>query len=240
MILCIWKFPSPDYMGVSKNNGTPILIGFSIINHPFWGTPISPYWPVPLEGSGKRRVKFVEALDKGTWPTRNQWVCMVFISYSEVMIGRWFPENSMPDGCKCKNSSRFFPPASLSVVRVHRTLHRGVAHRPPHGLYGTWWQTRQEILLFQNWILRHDTSASIVCKLQPRKEHRRAKWNVVRWIWLGDFTRRQSRVWMDKVCLRYHSRAPFAWGCGEGIDCHLGRPNTIDRPLHRSRMEGLS
>ena len=28
-------------MGVSKNNGTPkssILIGFSIINHPFWST----------------------------------------------------------------------------------------------------------------------------------------------------------------------------------------------------------
>ena len=31
------------YIGVSKNNGTPKssnLIGFSIINHPFWGTPI--------------------------------------------------------------------------------------------------------------------------------------------------------------------------------------------------------
>ena len=30
-------------MDVSENNGTPkssILIGFSIINHPFWGTPI--------------------------------------------------------------------------------------------------------------------------------------------------------------------------------------------------------
>ena len=30
-------------IGVSKNSGTPkssILIGFSIINHPFWGTPI--------------------------------------------------------------------------------------------------------------------------------------------------------------------------------------------------------
>ena len=30
-------------LGVSKNSGTPkssILIGFSIINHPFWGTPI--------------------------------------------------------------------------------------------------------------------------------------------------------------------------------------------------------
>ena len=31
-------------MGVSKNNGTPkssILIGFSIINHPSWDTPIA-------------------------------------------------------------------------------------------------------------------------------------------------------------------------------------------------------
>ena len=31
------------YMAVSKNRGTPkssILIGFSIINHPFWGIPI--------------------------------------------------------------------------------------------------------------------------------------------------------------------------------------------------------
>ena len=31
------------YMGVSKNNGTPkssILIAFSIIHDPFWGTPI--------------------------------------------------------------------------------------------------------------------------------------------------------------------------------------------------------
>ena len=30
-------------MDVSENDGTPkssILIGFSIINHPFWGTPI--------------------------------------------------------------------------------------------------------------------------------------------------------------------------------------------------------
>ena len=31
------------FMGVSENAGTPkssILVGFSIINHPFWGTPI--------------------------------------------------------------------------------------------------------------------------------------------------------------------------------------------------------
>ena len=35
-------------MDVSKNRGTPkssILIGFSIINHPFWGTPI--FWKHP-------------------------------------------------------------------------------------------------------------------------------------------------------------------------------------------------
>ena len=43
-----WQLPrslstSSIYMGVSKNRDTPkssILIGFSIINHPFWGAPI--------------------------------------------------------------------------------------------------------------------------------------------------------------------------------------------------------
>ena len=39
-----WVGDRPNlYMGVSKNSGTPkssILIGFSIINHPFWGTII--------------------------------------------------------------------------------------------------------------------------------------------------------------------------------------------------------
>ena len=37
------KILGPHYLGVSKNNGTPkssILMGFAIINHPFWGTPI--------------------------------------------------------------------------------------------------------------------------------------------------------------------------------------------------------
>ena len=44
----IWEIKDPAvciawYMGVSKNNGTPkssILVGFFIINHPLWGTPI--------------------------------------------------------------------------------------------------------------------------------------------------------------------------------------------------------
>ena len=37
-----WPFIRP-FIGVSENGGTPkssSLIGFSIINHPFWGTPI--------------------------------------------------------------------------------------------------------------------------------------------------------------------------------------------------------
>ena len=47
--LKMWRMKHPKsltdniYLGVSKNHGTPkssILIGFSIINHPFWGTPI--------------------------------------------------------------------------------------------------------------------------------------------------------------------------------------------------------
>ena len=40
------------HVGVSKNNGTPkssILIGFSIINHPFWGTPIFGNTHVPSQ-----------------------------------------------------------------------------------------------------------------------------------------------------------------------------------------------
>ena len=47
-----WKvmhnYKQSIYMGVSKNRGTPkssILIGFSIINHPFWGIPI--FWKHP-------------------------------------------------------------------------------------------------------------------------------------------------------------------------------------------------
>ena len=38
-----WLFVESSYLDVSENSGTPkssILIGFSIINHPFWGTPI--------------------------------------------------------------------------------------------------------------------------------------------------------------------------------------------------------
>ena len=54
-------------MGVSKNNGTPkssIFIGFSIINHPFWG--VSPYfWKHPYDVRGKN-------MGKKTVPNKQQ------------------------------------------------------------------------------------------------------------------------------------------------------------------------
>ena len=43
MMLYDYNYNILQYMGVSKNRGTPkssILIGFSIINHPFWDTLI--------------------------------------------------------------------------------------------------------------------------------------------------------------------------------------------------------
>ena len=46
------------YLGVSKKKGTPkssILIGFSIINHPFWGIPI--FWKHPYTGDDKSSVE---------------------------------------------------------------------------------------------------------------------------------------------------------------------------------------
>ena len=40
-----------EHMGVSRNRGTPkssILIGFSIINHPFWGTGVPLFSQTPI------------------------------------------------------------------------------------------------------------------------------------------------------------------------------------------------
>ena len=49
-------------MGVSKNSGTPrssILIGFSIINHPFWGIPIFGNTHMSLTGIGWNYMELV-------------------------------------------------------------------------------------------------------------------------------------------------------------------------------------
>ena len=58
------KILTPQYLGVSENNGTPkssILIGFSIINHPFWGTSIfgNPHLHLSQFLEGKKNKKTV-------------------------------------------------------------------------------------------------------------------------------------------------------------------------------------
>ena len=50
-----WVWDALFYLDVSKNSGTPkasISIGFSIINHPFWGTPDTggPEWTIGIHG----------------------------------------------------------------------------------------------------------------------------------------------------------------------------------------------
>ena len=53
-------------MGVSKNHGTPqssILIGFSIINHPFWGTNIFGNIHIFLV-KGYKRIQHVSGVQK--------------------------------------------------------------------------------------------------------------------------------------------------------------------------------
>ena len=50
------------HMDVSKNRGTPkssILIGFSIINHPFWGTTISGNTYIYIPGSSFRGAEWM-------------------------------------------------------------------------------------------------------------------------------------------------------------------------------------
>ena len=62
---------SQNHMGVSKNNGTPkssILIGFSIINHPFWG-------PTPIFGNTHIHVSICGIFHSAfTTPTHPYWL----------------------------------------------------------------------------------------------------------------------------------------------------------------------
>ena len=66
----IYKFRK--HMGGSENGGTPkssILIGFSIINHPFWGTPIfgNPPYKHSLQSSTEIPASTAKALTSAGW-----------------------------------------------------------------------------------------------------------------------------------------------------------------------------
>ena len=54
--------PGQEHMGVSENSGTPkssILIGFSIINHPFWGTTIFGNTHMEMKGTSIKVAEFL-------------------------------------------------------------------------------------------------------------------------------------------------------------------------------------
>ena len=126
-LLCI-RFLSQSWnkhMGVSKNKGTPkssILIGFSVINHPFWRpTPIfglTPIWenlylPASLCGMYQLVTDTGAASEgrgnvpEGFKPAVNQWSCLKtggkmegFITWWGILgKGQWKME-SEGEGCE--------------------------------------------------------------------------------------------------------------------------------------------
>ena len=101
-----------EQMGVSKYNGTPkssILIGFSIINHPFWGTPIleTPKWWLNVRESPRSVIR-TPCLPDGN-NTHNGWtpvqqllrIAPLKFKFGKYRRGRvlWSSENA-------KNSKR--------------------------------------------------------------------------------------------------------------------------------------
>ena len=65
-----------DHMDVSENSGIPkssILIGFSIINHPFWGpSPIfgNIHIRIPIKQPGFRMVSSIQAISSAEFVKR--------------------------------------------------------------------------------------------------------------------------------------------------------------------------
>ena len=86
-----WRFPAQFRnirnkmnMGVSLNGGTSkssILIGFSLINHPFWGTPI--FGNTHIRRMGNQR-----------WTRINGMSTTYYTSFHLKKLGFWEAENS--------------------------------------------------------------------------------------------------------------------------------------------------
>ncbi len=89
------------YMGVSKYRGTPkssILIGFSIINHPFWGTPIFGNIHIPTLASCRRASNAAQSCQKMSWDLNvwNQSGMLKHLSgiYTpKSIVQRWFEKH---------------------------------------------------------------------------------------------------------------------------------------------------
>ncbi len=69
-----WTNKVGKKMGISKNNGTPkssILIGFSLINHPFWGTPI--FGNTQISEKNRTFAGYVYTIQSGPLPVGSKW-----------------------------------------------------------------------------------------------------------------------------------------------------------------------
>ena len=131
-------------MGVSKNRGTTkssILIGFSIINHPFWGTPILgntyiyiylyPHWAhsIPLN-SGLHAHSLNHLLRP--WevaPKKARWVweAVVWNTVVRCLFQGY--------GCQPKNNGKFMETPPKSSHFVHRVGFPWNFHHPFWGVF---------------------------------------------------------------------------------------------------------
>ena len=101
-------------MGVSKNNGTPkssILIGFSIINHPFWGTPIF----------GNTHISTFQQ-----FPT---YMRLLFRWWTQCMKCHWTPCRDRRTKWQQRKTYRILPPITLHFRQAY-----GCIWRPKPGL----------------------------------------------------------------------------------------------------------
>ena len=81
------------HMGVSENSGTPkssILIGFSIINHPFWGTPIFGNTPYHVTVSWQYQI-FLRQKKRESRSTQK-------LRFDQLHLGRWTSWSWFPFG----------------------------------------------------------------------------------------------------------------------------------------------
>ena len=110
-----WTWRNRNFhMGVSKNRGTPkssMLIGFSIINHPFWGTtifgnthillcnPPGNYFTHPT--FGKRKLIFTSALAYVRSAAGIHWWCLLISDFQWTWWFRfiWFWIKKWSMGC---------------------------------------------------------------------------------------------------------------------------------------------
>ena len=128
-------------MGVSKSSGTPkssILVGFSIINHPFWGTPIFGnihihvfLFVLKLPDFGFSRIRKANLFAKNV--PKEQLLLGKEARLVATVVGLIFLTNhqGFVDSPFFKGSSRFW--WSISRVEVIKVIIRSYSGRAAHG-----------------------------------------------------------------------------------------------------------